>query len=97
MLKDDKIITDEREICDISNDSFSHVAMDIGFKNDIPDDFKTADGFANIIDKHSNHQSIIKIRENIQTLHHFYFTAVNDKYIDKLMQRMDPIKSSGLR
>ena len=54
--------------------------MDIGFKDEIPDDFKTADGFAKIIDKHSNHPSIIKFRENIQTLHHFFFTAVNDKY-----------------
>ena len=39
--------------------------MDISFKNDIPDDFKTADGFTKIIDKHSNHPSIIKIGENI--------------------------------
>ena len=69
--------------------------MDIGFKEDIPDDFKTADGFAKIIDKHSNHPSIIKIRENIQKLHHFYFIAVNDKYIEKLMQRMDPKKAKG--
>ena len=50
--------------------------------DDIADDFKTADGFATIVDKHSNHPSIIQIRENIQTLHHFYFTAVNDKYIE---------------
>ena len=69
--------------------------MDIGFKDDIPDDFKTADGFAKIINKHSNHPSIIKIRENIQTLHQFHFTAVNDKYIEKLMQRMDPKKAQG--
>ena len=34
--------------------------MDIGFKDDIPDDFKTADGFAKIIDKHYNHPSIKK-------------------------------------
>ena len=43
---------------------FSHVTMDIGFKDDIPYNFKTADGFAEIIDEHSNHTSI-------QTLHHF--------------------------
>ena len=67
--------------------------MDIGFKDDIPDDFQTADGFARIIDKHSNHPSVIKIREGIQTQHYFYFTAVNDKEIEKLMQRMDPQKA----
>ena len=60
--------------------------------SNFPDDFQTADGFARIIDKHSNHPSVIKIRENIHTQHYFYFTAVNDKDIDKLMQRMDPKK-----
>ena len=55
LKEDDKIITDEREICDIFNDYFSNVAMDIGFKDDIPADFQTADGFAKMIDKHSNH------------------------------------------
>ena len=95
LKEDDKIITDERDVCNIFNDFFSHVAMDIGFKDDIPDDFQTADGFAKIIDKHANHPSVIKIRENIQTQQYFYFTAVNDKYIEKLMQRMDPKKAQG--
>ena len=57
------------------------MAVDIGFKDDVPDDFQTADGFAKIIDKHANHPSVIKIKENIQTQQYFYFTAVNDKYI----------------
>ena len=57
------ILTDERAICDISNDYFSHVAMDIGFKDDIPDDFQTADGFAKIIDKQSNHPSLTRSRK----------------------------------
>ena len=41
--------------------------MDIGFKDDIPDDFQTADGFAKIIDKHANHPSVFKIRERSST------------------------------
>ena len=61
LKEDDKIITDEREICDIFNDFFLSCGHGYWFKNDIPDDFKTADGFAKIIDKHSNHPSIIKI------------------------------------
>ena len=69
--------------------------MDIGFKDDIPDDFLTADGFARIINKHCNHPSIIKIREHIKTQHYFYFTAVNDKHIEKIMQKMDPKKAQG--
>ena len=69
--------------------------MDIGFKYDIPDDFQTAEGFAKIIDKHYNHPSVIKIRENIRKRQYFYFTAVNDKDIEKLIQKMDPKKSQG--
>ena len=41
---------------------FSNVAKEIGFDDEIPDDFQTADGFAKIIDKHSSHPSIIKIK-----------------------------------
>ena len=37
--EDDQIITDERDVCNIFNDFFSHVAMDIGFRDDIPHDF----------------------------------------------------------
>ena len=54
-----------------------------------------ADGFARIIDKHCNHPSIIKIREHIKAQHYFYFTAVNNKHIDKIMQKMDPKKAQG--
>ena len=50
LKEDDKIITDEREICDTFNDFFfSHVAMDIGYKGDIPDDFRTADGLPKLL------------------------------------------------
>ena len=74
---------------------FSYVVMDIGFKDDIPDDFQTGDGFAKIIDKHHNHPSVIKIRENIRTRQYFYFTTVNDQDIEKLIQKMDPKKAQG--
>ena len=57
--------------------------------------FHAADGFAIIIDEQANHPSVIKIRENIQTQQYFYLTAVNDKYIGKIMQRMDPKKAQG--
>ena len=69
--------------------------MDIDFEDDVPGDFQTADGFARIIDKHSNHPSDINLQENIHTQHYFHFTAVNDKDIQKLMQRMDPQKAQG--
>ena len=62
LKEDDKIKTDEKAICDIFKVYFSHVAMDIGFKDDIPDDIQTADGIARIIDKPSNHPGVTKIK-----------------------------------
>ena len=44
-------------LCNIFNDYFSNVAKEIGFDDEIPDDFQTTDGFAKIIDKHSSHPS----------------------------------------
>ena len=67
LRENDKIVTDERIICNIFNDYFSNVAKEIGFDDEIPDDFQTADGFAKIIDKHSSHPSIIKIKEHSST------------------------------
>ena len=70
--------------------------MDIGFKDDIPDDLHTADGFSRNIDKYCNHPGIIKIRERIQMHHYFYVTDVNDKHIENNLQTIDP-KSPRLR
>ena len=58
--------------------------MDIGFKDDIPDDFQAADGSTNIIDKHYIHPSVHKIRQNLQMLHYFYFIVVNNKGIGNI-------------
>ena len=55
----DKIVADERIICNIFNNYFSNVAKEIGFDDEIPDDFQMADGFGKIFDKHSSHLSII--------------------------------------
>ena len=57
LRESDKIVADDRIICDIFNDYLSNVAKEIGFDDEIPDDFQTADGFAKIIDKHFSHPS----------------------------------------
>ena len=41
------------------------------------------------------HPSVTKITENVQTQHYFNLTAVNDKDIEKLIQRMDPKKAQS--
>ena len=46
LCESDKIVADERIICNSFKDYFSHVVKKIGFDDEIPDDFQTADGFA---------------------------------------------------
>ena len=46
LRESDKIVTDERIICNSFKDYFSNVVKEIGFDDEIPDDFQTADGFA---------------------------------------------------
>ena len=81
--KSDTIVTDERIIFNLSNDYFSNVAKEIGFDDEIPDDFQTADGFANNIVKHSSHPSIIKIDELSSTESSFVFYDVNESEVAK--------------
>ena len=95
LCKSDKIVTDERIICNLSNDYISNVAKEIGFDDEIPDDFQTADGSANIIDKHSSHPSIIKIDELSSTERSFVFYDVNESEVEKMIKTMDPKKAQG--
>ena len=83
LRESDKIVTDERIICNIFNDYFSNVAKEIGFDDEIPDDFQTIDGFAKIIDKHSSHPSIIKIKEHSSTERSFVFRDINGSEVEK--------------
>ena len=78
-----KIVTDERIICNIFNDYFSNVAMEIGFDDEILHDFQKADGFAKIPDKHSSHASIIKIKEHSATARAFVFRDMNGSKVEK--------------
>ena len=81
--------------CNIFNDHFSNVAKEIGFDDEIPNDFQTADGFAKIIDKHSSHPSIIKIKEHSSTERSFVFRDINGSEVEKMIKTMDPKKAQG--
>ena len=89
LRESDKIGTDERIICNIFNDYFSNVAKEIGLDDEIPDDFQKTDGFAKIIDKHSSHPSIIKIKEHSSTERSFVFRDINGSEVEKIIKTMD--------
>ena len=93
--KSDKIVTDERIICNIFNDYFSNVAKEIGFDDEIPDDFQMAGGFEKIIDKHSSHPSIIQIKEHSSAERSFVFRDINGSEVEKMIETIDPKKAQG--
>ena len=95
LQKDDKIITDIQEICEIFNTYFTSVANNIGFHNSIPPDFDTEDGFSNMITKHYRHSCIVKIRENISCNSVFDFQCVSASDIIQIIKGFDSTKAQG--
>ena len=95
LRESDKIVTDERIICNIFDDYFSNVAKEIWFDDEIPDDFQTTDGFAKFIDKHSSHSSIVKIKEHSSTERSLVFRDINGSEVEKMIKTMDPTKAQG--
>ena len=93
----DKIISDTDEICEIFNSYFTSVANNIGFDDNIPPDFYTDDGFSAMINKHDQHPSIVKIRENVSTDLMFDFHCINELDIAAIIKRFDSKKSPRIR
>ena len=91
----DKIISDTDEICEIFNSYFTSVANNIGFDDNIPPDFYTDDGFSAMINKHDQHPSIVKIRENVSTDLMFDFHCINELDIAAIIKRFDSKKAQG--
>ena len=85
----DKIINNTHEICEIFNTYFTSVANNIGFDDSIPPDFYKSHGFSAMIDKHCNHPSIVKIRENLSNELVFNFQCVNAHDISKIIKSFD--------
>ena len=83
LRQSDNIVTDERIICYIFNHYFSNVAKEIGFDDEVPDDFQMADGFAKIIAKHSSHPSVIKIKEHSYNERSIVFRDINGSVVEK--------------
>jgi len=96
ILKDGQsIISDDKDVCNIFNDYFSSVASNIGFIDDIPDDYDTDEGFQRMLDKYEDHPSILKIKENVNFDSEFNFCPVSVSHVQDIMTKMDSKKAQG--
>ena len=89
------IVSDDKEVCELFNEYFSSVASNIGFSDDIPDDYNTDHGFQCILKKYENHPSICKIQNNVNTEDKFDFCPVTISQVQKIIENMDPKKAQG--
>ena len=83
----------------LNDNSRTRVANNIGFDDSIPPDFDTdfdtEDGFSNMITKHYQHSSIVKIRENISCNSVFDFQCVSASDIIQIIKGFDSKKAQG--
>ena len=89
------IVSDDKEVCELFNEYFSSVASNIGFSDDIPNDYNTDHGFQCILKKYENHPSICKIQNNVNTEDEFDFCPVTISQVQKIIENMDPKKAQG--
>ena len=86
------IIVDKKDICQIFVNFFTSVADSIG----IPDEIGIDNSFTDILKRHENHPSIVKIKLNIPTYtEEFNFRLVDDMYVSKLLGKINVKKATG--
>ena len=89
------IVSDDKEVFKLFNEYFSSVASNIGFSDDIPDDYNIDHGFQCILKKYENHPSICKIQNNVNAEDEFDFCPVTISHVQKIIENMDPKKAQG--
>ncbi len=90
----DNVITDTKEICEIFACFFSSIADSIGSPDEI--DMSTPTFLSDIFEKHSNHESILKIKEHhSQIVAPFTFKPVNADYVKNILSKLNSKKSTG--
>ena len=93
---DDRIITDEEEVCNIFNDFFSNAAKDIGYNDVLPNDV-SPENIRSIVSMHSNHPSIQNINDMLKEPSEtsLSISNVSQEHIENLMKKIDIHKSTG--
>ena len=93
LKEDDRIITDTAEICDIFASFFATCADSIGEPDEI--DLNDSDFLSKLLIKHSQHESILAIKEHYDIIEPFNFKPVSAEYVEKVINRLKINKSPG--
>ena len=102
LVNDDRIVTDDLELCEVYNDYYINIVENISGKkpckideaNSIDDDREIV---RLILDKYKNHPSIVAIVQNTErTFHTFSFNEVSTKDVWVQLKTLDGRKSTGV-
>ena len=91
LREEDTIITDLDKVCEVLNNFYVNVTKDIG-----PDDsIRADDTIKDIIEQYKDHDSIKRIKENIDHTNRFSFSKVTSDEVLKIINKMNPRKATG--
>ena len=84
-----------KKVYELFIEYFASVASNIGFSDDIPDNYNTGHGSQCILMKCENRPSICKIRNNVNTEDNFEFCLVTISQVQKIIEHIDPKTAQG--
>ena len=98
LVNNNRILSDDREICDIFNKFFVNVIPNLNIpeftNSDNLHEHVIGDSVQSILYKYRNHPSIIKIKEKCESREKFVFSFVSENEIRNLLRYLNARKSS---
>ena len=98
LVNNNRILSDDMEICDIFNKFFVNVIPNLNIpeftNSDNLHEHVIGDSVQSILYKHRNHPSIIKIKEKRESREKFVFSFVSENEIRNLLRYLNARKSS---
>ena len=92
--ENDKMICDVRNVCDIFNDFFADIAIDIG-KSRIAIDISCPKSVDLAISTYDNHPSVLTIKQNKKSSDIFYFHEITPEYLSRKIKNLNSKKAAG--
>ena len=98
LVNNNRILSDDREICDIFNKFFVNVIPNLSIpeftNSDNLHEHVIGDSVQSILYKYRNHPSIIKIKEKCESREKFVFSFISENEIRNLLRYLNARKSS---
>ena len=91
LIENGVIISDPKDVCPVFNAYVSSIAEYIGK----PDYIKDNESIESVIERHSNHPSVLQISQNFNVIDTFEFTTVAEVQVEKQIKSVNPKKATG--